>query len=216
MFYKSNLKILLADDHSYLRKGLSQELESVGYGSIQTCNDGRAAIRMLEHEDLDIALLDIEMPHYNGFEIAEYCQLKSISTPIIFLSYHKEKSYVAAAKKIGVRGFMLKEDPIQQIDICIQHVMRGLRYFSEAFGGELFNHLNNELENLQLLTKSEKRILQQIASGKSSAEISALLRISKRTVEKHRSNIISKLDPPDAPFSLHQWASKNKNLIEKL
>ena len=129
---KSNLRILLADDHPLMLDGLRSGLDRIGYHQIKTASDGQEVISFVSQEVFDLAILDIEMPRINGFEIVEYLQKNDLHTPVIFLSYHKEKRYLVVARKLGVKGYILKEDGINVLDNCIREVLGGREYYSPS------------------------------------------------------------------------------------
>ena len=111
---------------------------------------------------------------------------------------------------------MLKEDSIQQIDDCIQEVLRQKSYYSNSFQLHYMENIDFTLQNLDRLTHSEIKILKQLSERLNSTQISEKFSISKRTVEKHRANIISKLQPKTETFSLQQWAIENKKVIHSI
>ncbi|MEL6989027.1 MAG: response regulator transcription factor [Bacteroidota bacterium] len=210
---KSALHILLADDHPIMLNGLKLELERIGYTQLTLAKDGEEAFANLYEKKIDLAILDIEMPKMDGFEIAEQCQKMHVDVPIILLSYHKEKSYLAMARKLGVKGYMLKEDNVQKLDMCIHDVLMNQEHYSASLNAADQEASVQELASLLQLTKSEKIILKHIAKNLSSAQIAEQLKLSKRTVEKHRSNIIQKLSFDIENINLKTWALENQKLI---
>ena len=152
------------------------------------------------------------MPLKTGIEIAKHCKKHMLKTKIILITLHKEIDLYLMAKKIGVFGYILKEFAIEEIENCIKSVSENKPYFSE----ELKKHIGFTEETdsiLKNLTLSEKRILKLISQHKTNKEIGRLLFISPRTVEKHRSKIILKLDLPHDSGSLVTWVLKNKHLF---
>ncbi|WP_369449983.1 LuxR C-terminal-related transcriptional regulator [Algibacter lectus] len=113
----------------------------------------------------------------------------------------------------GVYGYILKEFAVEEIETCIQHVLDGKRYFSEEIASYLNHNNNARPKNLGLLTKSELRIVRLISESKTSQIIAEELSISVRTVDKHRSNIVSKLNLDKKPTSLAIWATVNKEFL---
>ena len=122
---KSNISLIIADDHPMMLKGLQQELEQVGYSVLGTAKNGTSAIELIVEKQPDIAFLDIEMPFLNGFEVVKRLKEQDIKTRYIIMSYHKEKGFVLQAKKVGVHGYLLKEDSLTDIEHCIEQVMQG-------------------------------------------------------------------------------------------
>ncbi|WP_157491865.1 response regulator transcription factor [Gelidibacter mesophilus] len=210
---KISITIVIAEDHPIMLKGLKQELEQVGYQIIGTAENGTEAVRTILALKPDIALLDIEMPLLNGFEVMAKCtENQDLKTRFIVMTYHKQKNFVAQAKTLGVHGYLLKEDSIEEIEHCIATVMNGTIYYSRSLGAELEIDVENELKKLTLLTPSERKIIQLIAQGNNSTEISDMLCVSPRTIQKHRTNIIEKLHLDPAADNLINWAKEFKNL----
>ncbi|TYB79738.1 response regulator transcription factor [Bizionia myxarmorum] len=209
---KKNITIVIAEDHPIMLKGLKQELEQAGYTIIGTAENGKEAVKTITNLKPDIALLDIEMPFLNGFEVMSACkEYADLNTRYIVMTYHKQRNFVAQAKKIGVHGYLLKEDSMTEIEKCIATVMENGNYYSSSFSENLESHVENELKKLELLTPSERKIVEIIASGKTSTEISDMLCVSPRTIQKHRTNIIEKLQLDAAPDSLIKWAKEYKS-----
>lgn len=203
-----NPSIIIADDHPLLLKGLNDFLVEKGYNIVGSGNDGREAFNLIVQKQPDIAILDIQMPYMSGIEIAEQCKTKNIDTKIVLITLHKETELYQKAKELNIFGYILKEFALEEIETCIQNVKSGQPFFSskikEAIGEESASE-----EQLTILTPSEKKILKLIAQDKTNKEIASLLFISHRTVEKHRSNIIAKLELEHKTNSLLIWAKEN-------
>jgi DNA-binding NarL/FixJ family response regulator len=216
MAFLKTISILIADDHPMLLKGLYDEMLERGFNVVaQAANGQEAWEKLLEHKP-KLALLDIDMPFYTGFEVVKMARKEGLDTKFIILSFHKEKEYVAQAKNLGIDGYLLKEDTIQDIESCMRAVLDNRPFFSRSFQPEALEDISSGLEKLRLLTPSEVKILKMVASGKTTTEISELLGVSSRTVEKHRSNIIMKLDIPSGTNSLLNWTFGNKKSINAL
>ncbi|WP_236980825.1 response regulator transcription factor [Membranihabitans maritimus] len=206
-------KILLADDHPILLKGLSTFLKEKGYNSVSLAYNGDEALKHIKKNKPEIAILDIEMPKMSGVDVARECQSEKIPTTIIFLSYHQDPGFIALAKTLNIRGFLAKENSIKQIEECIRTVIEGQYFFPLGEYEEVLEEGKLLINSLKKLTLSEKRILSLITQGLNSKNISGELAISLRTVEKHRSNIINKLNSEQKIKNLNQWVLKNKKLI---
>ena len=115
---------------------------------------------------------------------------------------------------MNIDGYLLKDETIEEIKKCIQSVLKGEFYASKLFDKIFNNQVSPELEKMKFLSPSERTIVRLIANENSSKKIAEILSISTRTVEKHRSNIISKLDLPSGTEALLKWVNKNKDLIE--
>ncbi|MBO3098921.1 response regulator [Gelidibacter pelagius] len=210
---KISTTIVIAEDHPIMLKGLKQELEQVGYQIIGTAENGLEAVSIITDLNPDIALLDIEMPSLNGFEVMVKCTENiDLKTCFIVMTYHKQKNFVLQAKNSGVHGYLLKEDSIEEIQHCITTVLNGTIYYSKSLGAEFETNVENDLKKLTLLTPSERKIIQLIAQDKNSTEISDMLCVSPRTIQKHRTNIIEKLNLDPAADNLIKWAKEFKGL----
>lgn len=204
--------IFIADDHPLLLKGLEELLLEKKFNVIGKATNGQSALNFIVKEQPDIAILDVEMPLKTGIEIAKECNQNNLKTKIILITLHKEIDLYLMAKKIGVFGYILKEFAIEEIGNCIESVSNNIPYFSK----ELKNHIGFTEESgtiLKELTMSEKRILKLISQHKKNKEIGHILFTSPRTIEKHRSKIILKLDLSRDTGSLLTWVLKNKHLF---
>lgn len=210
---KKDISIVIADDHPILLKGLYDQLTSNGYNVIGKASNGMQALELILTTSPTIALLDIDMPLLNGFEVIKTATDKKISTKFIILSFHKETEYITQAKTLNINGYLLKEDSFMEIENCILSVWEGNSYFSKSFTNSSLLHADNELKKLQFLTPSETTILKLIAQQVSTTDIAHSLSVSKRTIEKHRSNIISKLELDRETNTLTKWTINNKSII---
>lgn len=212
----SNTTILLADDHPILLKGLRDELINIGFVVLEGATNGAQALEIITSKKPTIAILDINMPFLTGFEVIKKCKEESLETKFIILTSYKEKGFVLKAKKMNISGYLLKDEPFSEIKKCIQEVLNGNFYASKIFD-EVFNkEISPQIEKIKFLSPSERTIVRLIAGENSSKEIAEILSISSRTVDKHRSNIISKLDLPSDSDSLSMWVKENKDLLENV
>lgn len=210
---KTDIHLLIADDHPLLLDGLKNALQAQGYSHIIAAENGALALDYIKEEQPDVALLDIEMPLLTGFEVIKKCQSLNVKTRFIILTSHKEKGFVLKAKKLNISGYMIKDEPFKEIDKCIQAVASGNTYFSATFDAVFEGEISPQLQKVKLLSPSERTILRLIAQSKNSKEIAELLSISVRTVQKHRANIIAKLELPTGLDSLSVWTQEHQELI---
>jgi len=209
-----NTSIVIADDHPLMLRGLTDFLTSKGYNIIGSAEDGNAAYNLIVKLKPEIAILDIRMPYKTGLEIAEACKKNNLQTKVILITFDKEESIYDQALEFGVFGYILKEFAVEEIETCISQVINGKPYFSEEIANYLkASTLENKPETLERLTKSELKIVKLISENKSSQEIADELSISVRTVDKHRSNIVQKLELDNKPTSLPIWATLNKDFL---
>lgn len=200
--------IITADDHPLLLKGLNDYLLEKKYNVIGSGNNGREAYNLIIKVNPEIAILDIQMPYMSGLEIAKNCKANGLKTKIVLITLHKERELFQKAQDLNIFGYILKEFALEEIENCINTVSKGEHYYSP----KILELLAEEFPNdgiLNLLTPSEKKILKLIAKDKTNKEIATLLFISYRTVEKHRSNIITKLKLEPKTNSLLIWAKEH-------
>ena len=205
--------IIIADDHPLLLKGLSDFLIEKGYNVVGSGADGREAYNLIAKLEPDIAILDIQMPFMSGIEIARKCNTNQFKTKIVLITFHKEKDLYRQAKDLNIYGYILKEFALDEIENCIYTVTEGDSYFSPKIREHL-DEPSAEDDALKDLTPSERKILKLIAKDKTNKEIASMLFISHRTVEKHRSNIINKLDLQHKTNSLLIWAKEHQDRLQ--
>ena len=206
-----NTSIVIADDHPLMLRGLTDFLTSKGFNIIGSAQDGNAAYNLIVKLKPELAILDIRMPHKTGLEIAEACKKNHLKTKVILITFDKEEELYDKAKAFNVFGYILKEFAIEEIETCIKHVINGTPYFSKEIASYLnASNLEQKPDALNLLTKSELKIVKLISENKTSHNIAKELSISVRTVDKHRSNIVAKLGLDNKPTSLSIWANLNK------
>ncbi|SNR71614.1 response regulator [Lutibacter flavus] len=213
MSQTNNCTIVIADDHPMILKGLFEELTSNGYIVVGQGTNGLEALELILKLKPMLAILDIDMPFLNGFEVVKTAKDKNVETKFIIQSFHKEADYVMQAKSMQLKGYLLKEDSFIEIEKCIKAVLNNESYFSTSFESGFLQNMSKELQQLKLLTPSEITILKQIAQQITTSAIADGLGISVRTIEKHRSNIINKLNLKNESNSLTSWAILNRNTI---
>ncbi|HTS35174.1 MAG TPA: response regulator transcription factor [Candidatus Solibacter sp.] len=197
----NTVRILLADDHTVVRKGLGLLLEShAGFKVIAEAADGREAVAMAEAHRPDVVVLDVAMPLLNGIEAARQISAKLPETAIVFLSMHSDEGYVLKALKSGAKAYLLKDSAEYDLINAIKAVSEGKAFFSPAISRMLVEDYMRQMrereveDSYELLTTREREILQLFAEGKSAKEVAAILSLSLYTVETHRSNIFQKLN----------------------
>jgi two-component system, NarL family, response regulator NreC len=197
----SDIRILLADDHSLVRKGLRLLLESQeGMLVVGEASDGREAVKLAAELLPDIAILDIAMPNLNGIEATAQIAKVGSDVRVIILSMHSDESYVVRALDAGARGYLLKDSAEEDLVQAIRTVAQGRPFFSPAISATLLEDYVRTLrqrgltDSYDLLTDREKEVLQLLAEGKSNKEAAAQLNLSPYTIETHRTNMMQKLN----------------------
>ena len=200
------IRVILADDHSVMRRGLRLILEQQeGFEVLGEACDGREAVTLARSLHPDVAVLDITMPNLNGIEAARQITDKQPEVAVVVLSMHADESYVLRALKAGARGYLLKESPESDFLAAVRSVSEGKAFFSPAVSRLLVEDYVRQLQDrdiedsYDLLTPREREILQLIAEGKSNKDVANLLNLSLYTVETHRSNILEKLNLHSVP-----------------
>lgn len=217
MLEKSKISVVIADDHPMILKGLHDELQANNYNVLGQAANGMQALELILTHNPTIALLDIDMPLLTGFEVIKMAKQKKVDTKFIILSFHKENDYLSQAKALQINGYLLKEDSFSEIEDCIQCVLNNDVCFSRSFAASSLATVSEDLKKIKHLTSSEKTILKFVAEQMSSSEIAEQLFISIRTVEKHRSNILMKLEIENTTTNaLTNWAYLHKNVIKEL
>ncbi|MCC8035177.1 MAG: response regulator transcription factor [Rikenellaceae bacterium] len=191
-------KIIVVDDHSLFRRGLKGLLNAAGSCTVVgEAADGEEFLALLDSCDGEIVLLDIDMPKMNGIEAAAAALERRPDLKIITLSMHGEDEYYFKMVSQGVKGFLLKNSEIDEVLAAISTVAKGGSYFSQ----ELLQNLVGSFKTSRIvetdrdgetLSEREREILLLICQGLSNHEIADKLFISKRTVDKHRANILDK------------------------
>ncbi|HUC43272.1 MAG TPA: response regulator transcription factor [Candidatus Sulfotelmatobacter sp.] len=192
------MKVLLADDHTLFREGLRSLLERDPAVTIAgETGDGREALELIDRLRPDVAILDISMPSLSGLEVAARAQRASPSTRIVMLSMHAGEAYVAQAVRAGVAAYLLKDSAAAELAQALRSVARGEIYLSPGISKHVvdgFLHgAQGEADPLAALTPRQREILQLIAEGKANKEIAADLKLSVKTVEAHRAQLMDRL-----------------------
>lgn len=210
-------KIILVDDHTLFRNGLRILLDASGeYEVVAEAANGKEFLYLLTKYNPDVVLLDIEMPVMDGIEAASKAIEMYPSLKIITLSMYGEEYYYYGMVDAGVKGFLLKNSDIKEVMQAIDTVYSGSNYFSSELLDNLVMNFrtksNHHQKEQDLLSSREIEILILICKGYSNQEIGETLSISKRTVDKHRANILEKSECKNTA-QLVVFAIKNK-LVE--
>ena len=193
--------ILLADDHSIVRKGLRSALEEDReYEVVGEAANGREAVRLAEQLLPDVAIVDIGMPQLNGIEATIQIQKVSPRTRVLILSMHSDETYILRALTAGARAYLLKDTAEGDVLAAVRAVVAGKSYFSPAIAKTLLEDYVRYLrqrrleDSYDLLTDREKEILQLLAEGRSNKDVATVLGVGVSTVETHRMNLMQKLN----------------------
>lgn len=205
------IKIHLVDDHSLFREGLKFLLSTCSFISeIHDSENGKVFLEKIETERPDIVLMDIEMPEIDGITASKRALEKYPDLKIIALSLYSDEEYYTQMIDIGVRGFVLKNSQFEDVQKAILEVQDGNNYFSQEILDRIIQNLYKKKDEKQVadLTDREVEVLYNICKGLSNQEIADQLCISKRTVDKHRENLLLKTDAKNTA-GLVVYAIKN-------
>ncbi|MCZ2146898.1 MAG: response regulator transcription factor [Bryobacterales bacterium] len=196
----SKIRILVADDHGVVRKGLRFLLERQDDMEIVAeAADGREAVRLAEEFNPKVVVMDIGMPQLNGIEAAAQIVKRNPDTAVIILSMHAEDSYLVRALTSGVKGYLLKGTADEDLTRAVRAVAQGKSFFSPTIAQMLAEDYTRHLQrkglqdSYDLLTEREREVLQLLAEGKSNKDVASLLNVSPYTVETHRTHIMQKI-----------------------
>jgi two-component system, NarL family, response regulator NreC len=196
-----SIRVLLADDHGVVRKGLRFILErQAGMEVVGEAGDGREAIRLAETSEPDIVIMDIAMPLLNGIDATAQMVKRNPSLGVIILSMHSDEDYLLSALNAGAKGYLLKDSAEVDLVRAIQAVHRGTPFFSPEIARTMledyvrFLQQRNLQDSYELLTEREREVLQLLAEGKSNKEVAAILDVSVYTIDTHRTHLMQKLN----------------------
>jgi len=214
---KPKITICIADDHPVFLAGmksiisLERNLKILG-----SAENGKKAVELILEKNPDIAILDIEMPEMNGFEVLTELRKMGCESKVIFLTMYNDPILVKKAENLGANGFILKENAISEIITCIDQIFAGEKYSNSISTTSLTTNKFKQNEasieppsELKLLSDKEKVILKHIGKGKSNKEIAEINFISSKTVQNHRFNICKKLGITGS-HSLSRFVLENK------
>ncbi|MCD6069266.1 MAG: DNA-binding response regulator [Bacteroidetes bacterium] len=206
---------VVADDHPIFRKGLIDILKDLeDLEIVAEVSDGLEAYRQILSRRPDLAILDIEMPGLTGIDVCSKVMNEKSDTKFIVLTMHKDLDFFNDAMNVGVHGYLLKDNAITELILCIKAVLKGERFISPGIEKQLVQKDKGaDMSVLETLTSTELIILKLIAESKTSPEIAKLLFISAKTVENHRSNMTKKLNLEGKNNSLLKFAMQYKGLL---
>jgi two-component system, NarL family, response regulator NreC len=195
------LRVLLADDHGIVRRGLRSLIETEpDIKVVAEAGDGLEALKLSDEHHPDAVILDVAMPKLNGIEVAERLQKLQRPPSVLMLSMHADESYIIRALAVGARAYLLKDATDEDLIPALRAVAAGRPFFSPSVTGVLIEDYVRQLQargltdSYHLLTEREREVLQLLAEGRSNKEVAALLDVGVSTVETHRANLMQKLN----------------------
>jgi two-component system response regulator NreC len=197
----NEIRVLLAEDHTIVRKGLRSLLDGeAGIEVIGEAGDGREAVEKVRQLLPDVVVMDITMPVLNGLEATRQIKKRFPEVKVLILTMHAAEEYVFQILRAGASGYVVKQAAPSELIAAVQAVCRGESFLSPSISGKVIEKYirqagaTAEEDGYDRLTTREREVLQLVAEGRSSREIAGLLRISTKTVETHRANLMAKLD----------------------
>lgn len=194
------IKVFIADDHPIFRLGLRQIIERAPQLIVvDEAEDGETAWQKLQTTNADVAILDVDMPGRDGFEVARAVRAARLKIALVFLTMHKDEHFLNQALDLKVQGYVVKDSALTDIVQCIRAVAAGQEYVSPQLTGILLNRgrraadLTESKPQITALTPIERRVLKLVAAYKSNKQIADELCLSVRTIEHHRARISQKL-----------------------
>ncbi|HZU24186.1 MAG TPA: response regulator transcription factor [Bryobacteraceae bacterium] len=216
----AQVRIIIADDHEIMRKGLRSLLEArPEWQVIAEASTGREAVEKIRELSPNVAVLDIGMPELNGLEATRHIVRESPQTQVLILTMHESEQMVRDVLDAGARGYVLKSDAARDLVNAVDALSQHRTFFSSRISDILLQaYLHGPERPVQpqpargRLTAREREIVQLLAEGKSNKEVATALNISVKTAETHRTNIMNKLDLHSIS-ELVRYAVRN-NIVE--
>jgi two-component system response regulator NreC len=191
----NKIQILIADDHPIVRQGLRHTIEAEdGLEIVCETGDGEETFAAARKFKPQIIILDIDLPEMDGFQVMDALRREKIESKVIFLTVHREESFMRKALSLGGGGYVLKDCAVTDILAAIRAVSEGLPFISPAMTTYLIKTKSSKgRDSLESLTPAERRVLRLVAQYKTTQEIAETLCVSPRTIESHRATITQKL-----------------------
>ncbi|MBI3853289.1 MAG: response regulator transcription factor [Verrucomicrobia bacterium] len=198
------IRVLLADDHTLLRAGIRSLLEKIPEVQVVAeAEDGRSALNLTKSHRPNVVLMDIAMKGLNGLDATARLVKNFPGVRVIILSMHANEEYVVQALRAGASGYLLKDAATAELELAIQAVARGATYLSPVISKRVIDdylgRVNSARIPSELLTPRQRETLQLISEGRSTKEIASLLKLSAKTVETHRAQLMRRLNIYDVP-----------------
>jgi DNA-binding NarL/FixJ family response regulator len=196
------IRVLLADDHALVRAGVRSLLSTVaGIQVVGEASTGVEALALIEETRPDVVLMDIAMPGLNGLDAAARIVREHPGTRVIMLSMHASEEYALQALRAGASGYLLKDADLLELERAIEEVARGETYLSPAISRHVIadyrRRVTAQPEPADRLTPRQREVLRLIAEGLSTKEIAFRLKLSIKTIETHRAQIMERLEIRD-------------------
>lgn len=198
------LRILLADDHALVRAGIRSLIEDMpGIEVVAEAGDGIEAVNLTGKLQPDLVLMDVAMRNVNGLEATTQIRKQFSTVKVLILSMYTNEDYVVQALRAGASGYLVKDSAPMELEIAINAVKAGDTYLSPPVSRQVVEsymlRVGADASPLDALTPRQREILQLIAEGKSTKEMAYMLKVSIKTIETHRAQIMQRLNVRDIP-----------------
>lgn len=197
------IRVIIAEDHNLVRQGIRALLERSGeVHVVAEAATGEEAIQLTEQEKPDVVIMDLSMPRMDGAQASERILNLSLPTQIIILSMHADTTMVQQLLRRGVKGYLLKDAVTEELLLAVRSVSQGKLFLSPTISDSVMSLLLSPPDSkaetaADLLTPREREVLQLVSEGHTNNAIAEMLTISVKTVEKHRANLMTKLEVND-------------------
>lgn len=191
------IRILIADDHAIIRRGLREILlEEFTNASVIEVDDTESLLSKVRNNELDIVITDLSMPGRSGLEALQEIKSQYPKLPVLVLSAHSEDQYAVRVIKAGAAGYLMKESAPDELPIAVNKALQGKKYITPSLAEKLASSIdvNNTKLPHEFLSDREFEVFKMIASGKSVSEIAEILFLSPTTISTYRSRILAKMD----------------------
>jgi len=214
------IRVVIAEDHNLVRQGIRALLEQSGEVQVVAeAATGEEAVQLVEEHQPEVIVMDLSMPRLDGAQAAERIINMKLPTQIIILSVHDDTTMVQQLLRRGVKGYLLKDAVTEELMLAVQSVSQGKLYLSPTISDTVMTMLLSPSDNAaetsaDLLTPREREVLQLVAEGHTNNAIAEVLSISVKTVEKHRANLMGKLEVNDLASLIRESIKQGLILLD--
>ncbi len=215
------IRVIIAEDHNLVRQGIRALLEQSGEVQvIAEAATGQEAVQLVEEHQPDVVVMDLSMPRLDGAQAAERILHMNLPTQIIILSVHADTTMVQQLLRRGVKGYLLKDAVTEELMLAVRSVSQGKMFLSPTISDTVMTMLLSPPDptvesTADLLTPREREVLQLVAEGHTNNSIAETLSISVKTVEKHRANVMSKLEVNDLASLIREAIKQGLILLDQ-
>jgi len=198
------IRVLIAEDHHLVRQGVRALLEKAGdIEVVAEAQDGQEAVEQAVQLKPDVIVMDLYMPRLNGSQATEQIRSQHLPSQVVILSMHSDETLVREALRCGAKGYLLKRSVTEELLLAVRAAARGETFLSSTISGSIIASVlaqPSKMENqtpFERLSARESQVLKLVAEGQTNNAIAQIMKISVKTVEKHRTNLMAKLDVHD-------------------